>query len=51
MLYTFNFRGGKTRDFVAFNSRGQELDVDVTEEGGQRTVTLSLAGYEVNKPY
>ncbi len=51
VLYTFNFRGGETRDFVAFDSRGQELDVDVTEERGQRTVTLFLAGYEVNKPY
>jgi hypothetical protein len=51
ILYTFSFRGGETRDFVAFDSRGQELDVDVYEEGGQRTVTLFLAGYEVNKPY
>ncbi len=51
ILYTFSFRGGETWDFEAFDSLGQELDVDVNEEGGQRSVALFLAGYEVNKPY
>ncbi len=51
ILYTFSFRGGKTKDYQAEDSLGQLLDVDVNEAEGQRTISLLLAGYLVDKPY
>jgi hypothetical protein len=51
ILYTFSFRGGKTKDYQAEDSLGQLLDVDVNEAEGQRTISLLLAGYMVDKPY
>ena len=51
ILYTFTFRGGETWDYEGFDSMGQEIDVDVIEEYGQRSISLFLVGYEVNKPY
>ena len=51
IFYTFSFRGGETWDYEAFDSMGQELDVDVMEEAGHRSISLLLIGYEVNKPY
>jgi hypothetical protein len=51
ILYTFSFRGGKTKDYQAEDSLGQLLDADVNEAEGQRTISLLLAGYLVDKPY
>jgi hypothetical protein len=51
ILYTFSFRGGKTKDYQAEDSLGQLLDADVNEAEGQRTISLLLAGYMVNQPY
>jgi hypothetical protein len=51
ILYTFSFRGGKTRDYQAEDSLGQLLDADVNEVEGQRTISLLLAGYLVDQPY
>ena len=51
ILYTFSFRGGKTKDYQAEDSLGQLLDVDVNEAEGQRTISLLLAGYLVDQPY
>jgi hypothetical protein len=51
ILYTFSFRGGKTKDYQAEDSLGQLLDADVNEAEGQRTISLLLAGYPVDKPY
>jgi hypothetical protein len=51
LLYTYNFFGGQAQEFAASDSLGQELEVDVNEVGGERTITLLLAGYERNVPY
>ncbi len=51
ILYTFSFRGGKTKDYEAEDSLGQLLDADVNEAEGQRTISLLLAGYQVDQPY
>lgn len=51
ILYTFSFRGGKTKDYQAEDSLGQLLDADVNEAEGQRTISLLLAGYQVDQPY
>jgi hypothetical protein len=51
ILYTFSFRGGKTKDYQAGDSLGQLLDADVNEAEGQRTIALLLAGYQVDQPY
>jgi len=51
ILYTFSFRGGKTKDYQAEDSLGQLLDADVNEGEGQRTISLLLAGYQVDRPY
>lgn len=51
IFYTFSYRGGETWDYEAFDSMGQEIDVDVMEEAGQRSISLLLIGYEVNTPY
>ena len=51
ILYTFSFRGGKTKDYQAEDSLGQLLDADVNEAEGQRTISLLLAGYLVDQPY
>lgn len=51
ILYTINFRGGETRDYQATDSLGNELDVNVDEEDGQRVVSVLLYNYEVSQPY
>ena len=51
ILYTFSFRGGKTKDYQAEDSLGQLLDADVNEAEGQRTIALLLAGYQLDQPY
>jgi hypothetical protein len=51
ILYSFTFRGGTVSDTGAIDSLGQELDVDVEELDGQRTVNLFLFGYEQNEAY
>lgn len=51
ILYTFSFRGGETKDYKGEDSLGQIVDADVNEAGGQRTISMLLAGYPVDKPY
>ena len=51
ILYTFSFRGGKTKDYQAEDCLGQLIDADVNEGEGQRTITLPLIGYQINQPY
>ena len=51
ILYTYSFRGGETKDYNAEDSLGQIIDIDVNEAGGQRAVSLQLAGYQIDKPY
>jgi hypothetical protein len=51
ILYTFFFHGGKTSDYKAWDSLGQQIDVDVNEAEGSRNIILPLEGYEVNQPY
>jgi hypothetical protein len=51
ILYTISFRGGETRDYQAMDSLGNELDVNVDEENGQRAVSLLLLNSEIGRPY
>lgn len=51
ILYTFSFRGGETGNYQAEDSLGQMIDADVNEQNGQRTISLMLSGYPLDKPY
>ena len=51
ILYTFSFRGGRTKDYQVEDSLGQLLDADVNEAEGQRTISILLFGYMVDQPY
>lgn len=51
ILYTYSFRGGETKNYQSEDSLGQIIDADVNEENGQRTISLLLAGYPLDKPY
>jgi hypothetical protein len=51
ILYTYSFRGGETKNYLSEDSLGQIIDADVNEENGQRTISLLLAGYPLDKPY
>ncbi|RLG40765.1 MAG: hypothetical protein DRO05_05545 [Thermoproteota archaeon] len=50
-LYSFSFRGGEIDEVRAFDSLGQELDMEVEKTGEQVTMTLMLSGFELDKPY
>lgn len=51
ILYSYTSRGGGISDATAVDSLGQELDVNVEEQDGQRTAHLFLTGYELNEAY
>ena len=51
ILYSYTSRGGGISDAKAIDSLGQELDVNVEEQDGQRTAQLFLTGYELNEAY
>ncbi|MGC9445086.1 MAG: hypothetical protein ACP5E9_09215 [Candidatus Methanospirareceae archaeon] len=51
LLYTYTFRGGEASEYAACDSLGQELEVDVSEVGAERTINVLLLGYERNVPY
>jgi uncharacterized protein YpmB len=51
ILYSYTSRGGDISDVKAIDSLGQELDVDVEEQNGQRTAQLLLTGYILNEAY
>ncbi len=51
ILYTISFRGGETRDYQAVDSMGNEPDLDVNEQGGQRVISLLLSNHKVDQPY
>ncbi len=51
IIYTFSFRGGETKNYQSEDSLGQMIDPDVNEANGQRTISLLLSGYTIDKPY
>jgi uncharacterized protein YpmB len=51
ILYSYTFRGGEISDVKASDVLGQELDVNVEEQDGQRTAQLFLSGYTLNEVY
>jgi hypothetical protein len=51
IVYSYTFRGGNIGDVKGIDSLGQELDVNVEEQDGQRSAQLFLTGYKLNETY